>query len=360
MLAEPLRVAAHVCASSTSRTYVDLQQTRPTVQLVDGVTRRIHWPSIELVAGVAGRDVVVVDRARAVGPLAGRHRRARRSSRSGWACAMPSRSAGCPRRCRTAGRSRCSPPRRAARSRRRSARCGPTTSARPGSRPCCRSRWARPASAPSGSGPRCRTTWPARRRRRRSGRCSSGSASSTGVTVDLHGLDDQTEAYLEQVEDGSGRAARRRRAGAPARGGRPVPRSCRRATTSPARSSGSSATSAEPGGSGPITCAGNLTHSTSRRTRVSVVKINAITVPAERADELVARFAARAGEVERHGRASRRSSCCADRRPRDVPRLHAVAIRGGLPGLDGEPGVRSTATRRTTRDGPVSTHAELW
>ncbi len=30
---------------------------------------------------------------------------------------------------------------------------------------------------------------------------------------------------------------------------------------------------------------------------MSVVKINAITVPAERADELVARFAARAGEV---------------------------------------------------------------
>jgi heme-degrading monooxygenase HmoA len=30
---------------------------------------------------------------------------------------------------------------------------------------------------------------------------------------------------------------------------------------------------------------------------VSVVRINAITVPAERADELVARFAARAGEV---------------------------------------------------------------
>lgn len=30
---------------------------------------------------------------------------------------------------------------------------------------------------------------------------------------------------------------------------------------------------------------------------MSVVKINAITVPAERADELAARFAARAGEV---------------------------------------------------------------
>jgi predicted ATP-grasp superfamily ATP-dependent carboligase len=37
---------------------VDLQQTRPTVTLVDGSTRRIEWPTIELLAGKAGRDVV--------------------------------------------------------------------------------------------------------------------------------------------------------------------------------------------------------------------------------------------------------------------------------------------------------------
>ena len=37
---------------------VDLQQTRPTVALVDGGARRIAWPTIELVAGRAGRDVV--------------------------------------------------------------------------------------------------------------------------------------------------------------------------------------------------------------------------------------------------------------------------------------------------------------
>jgi predicted ATP-grasp superfamily ATP-dependent carboligase len=37
---------------------VDLQQTRPTVSLVDGTTRRIVWPTIEFVAGRAGRDVV--------------------------------------------------------------------------------------------------------------------------------------------------------------------------------------------------------------------------------------------------------------------------------------------------------------
>jgi proteasome assembly chaperone (PAC2) family protein len=38
---------------------VDLQQTRPTVRLVDGTTREINWPSIDLVAGRAARDVVL-------------------------------------------------------------------------------------------------------------------------------------------------------------------------------------------------------------------------------------------------------------------------------------------------------------
>jgi proteasome assembly chaperone (PAC2) family protein len=39
---------------------MDLQQTRPTVHLVDGVSREITWPAIELVAGHSGRDVVMV------------------------------------------------------------------------------------------------------------------------------------------------------------------------------------------------------------------------------------------------------------------------------------------------------------
>jgi proteasome assembly chaperone (PAC2) family protein len=38
---------------------MDLQQTRPTVHLVDGVSREIAWPEIRLVAGRLGRDVVV-------------------------------------------------------------------------------------------------------------------------------------------------------------------------------------------------------------------------------------------------------------------------------------------------------------
>jgi predicted ATP-grasp superfamily ATP-dependent carboligase len=38
----------------------DLQQTRPTVHLADGVTREIEWPAVDFVAGRAGgRDVVV-------------------------------------------------------------------------------------------------------------------------------------------------------------------------------------------------------------------------------------------------------------------------------------------------------------
>jgi proteasome assembly chaperone (PAC2) family protein len=37
----------------------DLQQTRPSVHLVDGATREITWPAIDLIAGRAGRDVVV-------------------------------------------------------------------------------------------------------------------------------------------------------------------------------------------------------------------------------------------------------------------------------------------------------------
>jgi predicted ATP-grasp superfamily ATP-dependent carboligase len=38
---------------------MDLQQVRPTVRLTEGVSRSIEWPTIELLAGAAGRDVVV-------------------------------------------------------------------------------------------------------------------------------------------------------------------------------------------------------------------------------------------------------------------------------------------------------------
>jgi len=39
---------------------VDLQQTRPSVSLVGGETRMITWPTIDLVAGRARRDLVLV------------------------------------------------------------------------------------------------------------------------------------------------------------------------------------------------------------------------------------------------------------------------------------------------------------
>jgi proteasome assembly chaperone (PAC2) family protein len=39
---------------------VDLQQTRPEVEIVEARTRRISWPQIECVAGRTGRDVVLV------------------------------------------------------------------------------------------------------------------------------------------------------------------------------------------------------------------------------------------------------------------------------------------------------------
>jgi predicted ATP-grasp superfamily ATP-dependent carboligase len=39
---------------------LDLQQTRPTVRLAEGGVREIAWPHVELWAGHAGRDVVLV------------------------------------------------------------------------------------------------------------------------------------------------------------------------------------------------------------------------------------------------------------------------------------------------------------
>jgi PAC2 family len=39
---------------------LDLQQTRPTIRLSDGVTREVDWPAVDLVAGHLGRDVVLI------------------------------------------------------------------------------------------------------------------------------------------------------------------------------------------------------------------------------------------------------------------------------------------------------------
>jgi predicted ATP-grasp superfamily ATP-dependent carboligase len=52
--------AARPFASIDLADLVDLQQTRPTVRLVDGTTRAVTWPAVDLIAGRAGRDVVLV------------------------------------------------------------------------------------------------------------------------------------------------------------------------------------------------------------------------------------------------------------------------------------------------------------
>jgi predicted ATP-grasp superfamily ATP-dependent carboligase len=39
---------------------LDLQQTRPTVRIAEGGVRAIDWPTVELWAGSAGRDIVLV------------------------------------------------------------------------------------------------------------------------------------------------------------------------------------------------------------------------------------------------------------------------------------------------------------
>jgi proteasome assembly chaperone (PAC2) family protein len=59
MLASQLD-GARVFAKYDLSDLVDLQQTRPTIALVDGATRRISWPVVELTAGQAERDVVVL------------------------------------------------------------------------------------------------------------------------------------------------------------------------------------------------------------------------------------------------------------------------------------------------------------
>ena len=92
---------------------------------------------------------------------------------------------------------------------------------------------------------------------------------------------------------------------------------------------------------------------------MSVVKINAITVPAERADELVARFAARAGEVA--GMAGFEDFQLL--RPDDDRETFLVYTRWSSE-ADFQAWLSSPAFQHGHRghntDGPVSTHAELW
>jgi heme-degrading monooxygenase HmoA len=92
---------------------------------------------------------------------------------------------------------------------------------------------------------------------------------------------------------------------------------------------------------------------------VSVVKINAITVPAERADELVARFAARAGEVSGMPGFEMFELL----RPSDAKDTFLVYTRWRSE-EDFQAWMQSAAFQHGHKqhngEGPVSTHAELW
>jgi heme-degrading monooxygenase HmoA len=92
---------------------------------------------------------------------------------------------------------------------------------------------------------------------------------------------------------------------------------------------------------------------------MSVVRINAITVPAERADELVARFAARAGEVAE----SPGFEAFELLRPSDDRDAFLVYTRWRSQ-EDFDAWVASPAFahghKAHSTQGPVSSHSELW
>lgn len=92
---------------------------------------------------------------------------------------------------------------------------------------------------------------------------------------------------------------------------------------------------------------------------MSVVRINAITVPPERADELVARFAARAGEVAK----SPGFEAFELLRPTDGRDVFLVYTRWRSQ-EDFEAWVNSPAFQHGHKahntEGPVSSQSELW
>lgn len=92
---------------------------------------------------------------------------------------------------------------------------------------------------------------------------------------------------------------------------------------------------------------------------MSVVRINAISVPPERADELLARFAARAGEVAKMDGFEAFELL----RPTDDRDTFLVYTRWRSQ-ADFDAWVGSNAFqhghRQHATDGPVSTHSELW
>jgi len=95
---------------------------------------------------------------------------------------------------------------------------------------------------------------------------------------------------------------------------------------------------------------------------MSVVKINAITVPAERADQLAARFAARAGQVGQSEGFEEfqllrptddRTTWLVYTRWRDEESFQAWMSSQAFGQAHGQPGA-------PTQSGPVATGSELW
>ena len=184
--------------------YYDFQVNRPTVQLEDGETRRITWPTTRFsVARLAGedRDVILV---RGLEPnmrwrgfceelLVDRPAARRRAGRHAR---------------RAAGRQPAHP-----------AGAGERHVVRPGGRPSARPR-AQPLRGPDRhrrrlpgrlhhapgsprcrSGPPCRTTSPSRRARRRRWRCCAGSRTLLDLPVPLGDLPEQARAWERQVDE---------------------------------------------------------------------------------------------------------------------------------------------------------------
>ncbi len=103
----------------------------------------------------------------------------------------------------------------------------------------------------------------------------------------------------------------------------------------------------------------SLNPNQTRESDMSVVKINAITVPKDRADELVARFAARAGEVS----SSPGFEAFELLRPADDRDTFLVYTRWASED-DFQSWMNSAAFQHGHKahgeQGPVSTHSELW
>jgi heme-degrading monooxygenase HmoA len=104
---------------------------------------------------------------------------------------------------------------------------------------------------------------------------------------------------------------------------------------------------------------------------MSVVKINAITVPAERADQLAARFAARAGQVGQSDGFEEfqllrptddRTTWLVYTRWRDEESFQAWMASQAFGQAHGQPGGQGGGGERPPAPpgGPVATGSELW